>query len=226
MHFLRPRLLVALLLSSTFLLSATPLAAADGAPASDEEIRRQAQEVERLRQELQRAQSDLKKLESENQRLRQDKAKPVPKVATSPAEPVKPVAAINTLPPLEPGHVVGVNELVGQFTAEPEAAGARYAKQVLRVTGTVAGFDPGLLTRGYGVRLESPEKAVTVICHFRLPDRYAAVYTKRSGQELVARIGERTEVPLLAVGEAVTIEGRCKGLKKGELTFSGCAVMH
>jgi hypothetical protein len=203
----------------------TPLPAAEGAPASDAEIQRQAQEVERLQQELQRAQSELRKLESENQRLRQEKTQPAPAAATAPGEPVKPVPAVATLPPLEAGQVLEVGDLVRQFATEPEAAGQRYAKQVLRVKGTVAGFDPGLLTRGYGVRLESPDKTVTVICHFKLPDRYTAVYTKRGGQELVGRIGERTEVPFFTVDETVIIEGTCKGFKKRELSFSGCQLM-
>jgi hypothetical protein len=51
------------------------------------------------------------------------------------------------------------------------------------------------------------------------------VYTERGGQALVGRIGERTEVPLLHADDLVTIQGTCKGLKKGELTFSGCRVM-
>jgi len=227
MHLLRPRLLVTVALLTGFLLQPTTLPAADGDTARDDELRRKAQEVEKLQEELNRAQSDLKQLEAENQRLRTEKPAASPAATTPPAEPQKPTPVVATLPPFEPGQVIEVNELVGQFAAEPEAARQRYAKKLFSVTGTVAGFDPKLLTRGYDVRLDSPEKpsSITVICQFRLPDRYTAVYTKRSGQALTARVGERTEVPLLEVGDAVTIKGTCKGLKKGELTFSGCRVM-
>jgi hypothetical protein len=223
---LRPdRLVVVLLLSTIFLWSVAGLTAADSPPASEEEIRRQAQEVERLQKELQRAQSDLQKLESENQRLRQEKTNPPSKAAPTSAEPAKPVAAIATLPPLEPGQIIEVSALVAQFLAEPEAAGRRYTKKEFRVQGTVAGFDPWLLTRNYTVRLDSPERRVVVTCQFHLPDRYTAVYTKHSGQTLVGKLDERTEAQLLQVGDPVTIEGKCKGLKKGELSFTGCQVV-
>jgi hypothetical protein len=217
---LRSRLFIALVLAAAVLRPMPALTAADGVPTSDEELRRQAQEVERLQKELQRAQSELKKAEAENQRLRQEKTQPAPTAA-----PAKPVPAVATLPPLEPEQVLEVSDLVRQFTAEPEAAGQRYTKQMLRVKGAVAGFDPDLVTRGYAVRLESPDKSVTVVCHFKLPDHYTAVYTKRKGQELVGRVGERTEVPFSAIGDLVTIEGKCKGLKKGEISFSGCELM-
>ena len=224
MHLRRPHLILFALLTG-FLLRPPALVAADGDTAREDELQRKAQEVEKLKQELNRAQSDLKKLEAENQRLRKGRSDATPATATPSAESKKPAPVAATLPPLEPGQVIEVSELAGQFAAEPEAARQRFAKKLFRVKGTVAGFDPTLLTRAYAVRLESPEKSITVICHFRLPDRYTAVYTKRSGQTLVARVGERTEVPLLEVGDAVSIVGTCKGLKKGELTFSGCEVL-
>ena len=225
MYLLRHRLPLALLLLTGFLLRPPGLVAADGDAAREDELRRKAQEVEKLKEELNRAQSDLKKLEAENQRLRKGKSDAALTTATPSAESKKPAPVVATLPPLEPGQVIEVSELVGQFSTEPEAAGQRYAKKVLRVKGTVAGFDTELVTRGYSVRLDSPARGVTVLCHFRVPDEYTAVYTKRSGQTLVARVGTGSELPLFQVGDAVTIEGTCKGLKKGELAFSGCRVM-
>ena len=224
MHARLPHLPLVVLLMG--LLPGLPaLVAADSDGAREAELRRKAQEIERLKEELDRAQADLKKLEAENQRLRKGKSDAAPATPRPSAESKKPAPVVATLPPIEPGQVIEVSELVGQFAAEPEAAHERYVKKVLRVRSTVAGFDASLLTRGYDVRLESAEKGITVICHFRLPDRYTAVYTKRSGQALAARVGERAEVPLLEVGDAVTIEGTCKGLKKGELAFTGCQVM-
>jgi len=214
MHLLRLRLLVALVLFTAFLVQRATLAAADGDAAREDELQRRAQEVEKLKQELNRAQSDLKKLGAENQRLRTEKPAPTPAATTPPAEPPKPVPFVATLPPLEAGQVVEVNELVGQFAAEPEAAGQRYAKKLFSVTGTVAGFDPKLVTRAYDVRLDSPEKSITVLCHFRLADRYTAVYTKRSGQALTGRVGERTAVPLLEVGDAVISKAPARGSRK------------
>ena len=224
MHPLRPRLLVTLLLLMSGLLETAALAA-DGDAAREAELRRKAQEVEKLKDEVRRAQSDLKKLEAENQRLRKEDPLATPPDAAPSTDSVKPVPAIATPPPLEAGQVVEIRELVGQFAAQPEAARQRYAKQRLSVKGTVTGFDCKLLTRRYDVRFESPERGIAVVCRFRLPDVYTAVYTKRSGQALAARVGERTEVPLLEVGDAVIVEGTCKGLKKGELTFSRCQVL-
>ena len=224
MNLGRPHLILVVLLTG-FLPGLPALLAAESDAAREAELRSKTQEVERLKEELDRAQADLKKLEAENQRLRKGKSDAAPATPRPSAESKKPAPVVATLPPIEPGQVIEVGELVGQFAAEPEAARERYAKKLFRVKGTVAGFDPELVTRGYYVRLESPERAITVLCHFRVPDEYTAVYMKRSGQTLVARVGKGSELQLFQVGDAVTIEGTCKGLKKGELSFSGCRVM-
>ena len=224
MHARLPHLALVVLLTG-LLPGLSALLAAESDAAREAEVRRKTQEIERLKEELDRAQADLKKLEAENQRLRTGKSDAAPATPRPSAESRKPAPVVATLPPLDAGQAIEVSELVGQFAAEPEAARERYAKKLFRVKGTVAGFDTGLVTRGYYVRLESPERAITVLCHFRVPDEYTAVYMKRSGQTLVARVGKGSELQLFQVGEGVVIEGTCKGLKKGELTFSRCEVL-
>ncbi len=219
---LRSRRLVAGALVAASVLLRTTLVAADNGTAGDEELRRKTQEVERLKEELNRAQSDLKKLEAENQQLRTNKPSAASVAGAAPAESRKELPAIATLPPLEPEQTIDVSELVAHFVAEPAAAGWRYAKKVFRVKGAVHALNADFATRGYSVRLESAEKSVVVLCRFRVPGDYVAVYTKRSGQVLVARLAKNTERQLLQVGDAVTIEGTCKGLKNGELIFTGC----
>ena len=225
MHPLRRRLLFALLAFTAFLLQPVTLVGADSDAAREAEVRRKTQEIERLQEELTRAQSDLKKLEAENQRLRKGESEAAPAPAVPPSESKKLAPVVAALPPLDAAQAIEVSELVAQFAAEPEAARERYANKEFRVKGTVAGFDTALVTRGYYVRLDSPGRVITVLCHFRVPDEYTAVYMKRSGQTLVARVGKGLELQLFRVGDGVVIEGTCKGLKKGELTFSGCRVM-
>ncbi len=225
MILFRSRCLAAAALLAASVLLRTTLVAADNSATRDEELRRKSEEVERLKEELNRAQSDLKKLEAENQQLRTNQPSAAPAAGAAPTESRTEIPSVATLPPLAPDQAIDASELVAHFAAEPEAAGQRYAKKVFRLKGTVQGFNTELVTRGYSVRVESPDKSVTVLCHFRVPGEYAAVYTKRSGQVLVARLGKDTERQLLQVGDAVTIEGTCTGLKKGELTFSGCQMV-
>jgi len=203
------------------------LRAADGAADPEMELRRKAEEVEKLKEELNRAQSDLKKLEVENQRLRTEKTN-APPASTPPATtvaPAKPVPAVATLPPLESGAVVDAADLTEHFRADPAKAGERYRKKTFRVKGEVTRFGAKILVRYYEVILQTPEKSATVVCTFNYLDRYRAVYTKDSGEVLVGVVGERTEIPLLKVGDRVEIEGTCEGLDGRKIAFHRCRVV-
>ena len=202
--------------------AARPLAAAADDRDKDTELRRKTEEVERLKEALSRAQSDLKKTQQDNERLRKEQAK-APAAAPAPA-PRKAVTPMATLPPVRPGDVVEADDLIGHFQANPAAAAQRYQKKVLRVKGQVARFSVKVMTRNYDVVFESGEKGVIPVFNFNYIDKWATVYTKQSGRTLVGRTSGRTETTLMELGESVVIQGKCGGLKDGEIVFSHCEV--
>ncbi len=216
-----PRIGLALLLLLVAILpGATRLLAGDATAPADDELGRKTQEVQRLKEALDRAQSDLKRLQEENQRLRQEKP-----AATNAPPPGPAVAALRDLPPLQEGDLVSAPDLVTHFQADPAAATQRYSKKMLRVSGTVRAFSVGVLQRSYEVRLESPEKSVLLTCRFNYLDQYRSVITQQKGRVLVGRIDDRSVRTLLRLGDTVVIQGRCGGLKDGEITLGGCQVM-
>lgn len=212
----------ALLSLSLSLAWPLPARAAEASQGKDDELRRKTEEVERLKQELQRAQEQLKQLKADNERLQKEQARP-PRPA--PAAPAKPLTPIATLPPLNAGQLVDLDELAGHYRADPAAAGARYGKKTFRVKGAITRFDPALGFRNYDVLLASPDALMPVACNFRYADRFTAVYTKQKGQVLAARAGSQAEHKLMQVGDVVTVQGRCHGLKDGQIVLTGCELV-
>jgi hypothetical protein len=145
-----------------------------------------------------------------------------PTPGTPPAKPLTPIA---TLPQLNAGQLVDLDELVGHFRADPAAAGAHYGKKTFRVKGVVARFDPALMLRNYDVILASPDALLGVVCNFRYPDHFTSVHTKQKGRLLVARAGSKTEHKLLEVGDTAIIQGKCHGLKDGQIILTGCELV-
>lgn len=210
-----------LALTLSLLTTTLPLAAL--AADQDTELQRKQAEVERLKQDLDKAQGDLKKLQKENERLRKEKtpASATAKPTDPPAPPVKPLA---TLPPLGSDELVDLADLVGHFRATPEAATQRYGKQMIRLRGEVARFDSKSFRRAYDVLLVSPDPALGVVCSFNYAadSNTSAVYTTKRGSELVRSTTRGGVLPLLAIGDKVTIRGRCKGMAEGEIVLTGC----
>lgn len=184
------------------------------------ELRRKAEEVERLKNELSRAQTELKQLKQDNERLRTERAQMVP--APAPAKPSKPLVEV---PPVKRDDVVDVRDLVLYYKTDPAAADARFKKKTFRITGTVERFNAKMFLRKYDVVLESPEKAIKVTGSFDYADNFNAVFTKERGQSLVALVGPNGEMNLMKVNDAVTLRGTCQGLSGPYVDFSGCEVI-
>ena len=204
----------------------SPARADDDAAGTD--LKRKSEEVENLKRDLEQKQRELEQLRKENERLRRDrKARPaaLPAAPARPATPAPPVTPIETLPPLARTDVVELHNLVGHFTANPNAAAARYTKKAFRVKGEISRVDTKLVIRNYELLREAPDNPTLVICTFHYEDRYAAVYTKQHGELLVGRTAGGTEIPLHRIGDAVVIQGTCKGLGNGEIAFTGCQLV-
>lgn len=183
---------------------------------------RQAQEErQRQEQEQQKTQHELEGLRRENERLRQEQHRPERAASVpAPAVELRPTTAVQDAPPLTEGTVVPAEELVAHFVTEPEPARTRYADRTFRVRGEVDRFDRAMVTRAFSVMLRSPDRATSVKFAFNYVDQYRTVFTAQDGRLLVARDEKGRETTLFTVGEPVTFEGRCQGLKGGTIAFS------
>jgi hypothetical protein len=193
------------------------------------EARRQKEaEVKKLKEDLARAEAEAAKLNQAEDRPRNATTPP----ATAPVKssdsstprgntpvPAKPTGDQS---PLKRDEIVDAAELVQQFKTDSTAAEAWYQKKTFRVKGVIQRFEAKLLRRQYEVILESPEKFMRVILRFDYPDDYKSVYTIQNGQKLVARPAENKEVTLMTVGDAIVVQGRCKGLRDAEIVLTGC----
>ncbi len=222
--------LILVAVATALVLAPARLAAADDSAA---ELKRKQEEVERLKRELDKAQSDVKRLQKENQRLRKDEAATPPAAAqpgaaktpaAAPAAAVPPAKPIATLPPLGPDEMVELADLIGHYRTNPEAAAQRYHKKTFRIRGEVSRFDVKTFRRSYDVFLVSPDPAVRLVCEFNYAadNNTSSVYTAKRGSELVRSMTRGTTFPILAIGDQVTIRGKCTGLEHGELVLSGC----
>src|SRR5439155_5073245 len=140
-----------------------------------------------------------------------------------PAEPV--VARVSpplaSLPPLKAGEAVEAMDLANYYRADAAAADQRYRRQRFLIRGEVAGFDKPLFRRDYKLILKTADRDVRVVCEVFPPEKYRAVYTVKLGSELVGLMAGETRVPIAKVGETVTVEGQCKGLRDAVVVISG-----
>jgi hypothetical protein len=219
----------------------------------DQELKRKADEVEKLKQELARRERELGQLKQEGEKLRRDTAQRLSKEAeertrqdtelqrlkeenerlareVKPATPIpepavaKPSRSIEQLPEVKDGDVMDARDLVLYYQTDAAGADRRFRKKTFQIKGVVDKFEPRMFVRLYDVLLQSPEKSVGVVCKFSYADRWNAVYTKDRGRLLVAK-DKRSEDRLLEVGDSVTIRARCEGLKGSDLVFSHCELV-
>jgi hypothetical protein len=196
------------------------------------EARRQKEaEVQKLKKDLARAEAEAAKLNQVEVQPKHAATQPAAAPATSSDSttprgktplPAKPASGLS---PLNSDEIVEAAELVQQFKTDSAAADAWYQKKAFRVKGVIQRFEAKMLRREYDVVLESPEKFVRVILRFDYPEHYRSVYTIQNGQQLVGRPAENQVITLLTVGDAVVVQGRCKGLRDAEIVFTGCKVV-
>ena len=187
----------------------------------DHELKRKADEVEKLRQELARREAELRKLKDENERVARE---PNPAAPTASRVVEKSSTPIEPLPAIKAGDTLDTKEIVLHYKTDSAAADHRYRKKTFQIKGVVERFEPKRFVRLYDVLLESPEKSVGLVCKFSYADRWKAVYTKEHGRLLVAREGQ-SEIRLLKAGDTVIVRARCEGLKGSDLEFSRCELV-
>jgi hypothetical protein len=198
---------------------ATPLPDLFG--EEEKEIQKKQAEVDRLKQELDRAQSELEKVRKENERLK--KTRPALVRPTAPEKPtVTVLPALSSLPPLAEGEVLESATLASYFQQDPAGAESRFLKKKLRVKGLISRFHVNPIGRSYVIALVTPDQTPEVSCRFDHQEGWKAVYTKREGRVLVAKLGEKNELLLGELGSPLIVEGVCAGVKEDSLVLKNC----
>ncbi len=192
------------------------------------EARKQKEgEIQKLKQDLARAEAEAARLRQDDEpskgALRPPSEKPskAPRARTAEAA-FEPVAE---LPALNPDDTLDATELVQQFKNDPAGADRRYQGKTLRVQGVIERFEPKLFLRKYEVLLESPERFLRVVATFDYPDDYRTVYTTQRGQTLVGKPAENKVAILMRAGQTVVLQGKCKGGRDADISFTGCRLI-
>ena len=105
------------------------------------------------------------------------------------------------------------------------AAQERYGKRAFLLRGQIVRFSHGVVTRDYEILLDSGGAAITVVCRFGYPEQFRSVFTTDRGARLVATMDKGGRTELAALGQTLTIKGRCRGLKGTDVLLSGCEVV-
>jgi len=183
------------------------------------------EEIQKLKQDLARAEAEAARLKPDDGRPDTGKESKKPGDSTplhSAGSSGRPVAE---LPPLKPDDIVDVLELVEQFKSDPPGAERRYRKKTFRVQGVIERFESRLFVRKYDVILESQDRFFRVVAAFDYPNDYMAIYSKQGGKTLVGKPAENKEITLMQAGQAVILQGTCRGARDTQIVFTGCAVV-
>ena len=169
---------------------------------------------------------DLEKARAENSRLKGEIGAP-PKSFSTPVLPpqveqslqkLPPTRPLAELPPLIKGEVVLASDLLHHYAMDPAAADQRYRKKSFKLQGIVTDLDKPLLMSPYRVIFRVPASPLKIICDVRSPEQFKKVYVSADRERVVGETysGRAT---LARVGEEITVQGRCAGLKDGVVSF-------
>jgi hypothetical protein len=188
------------------------------------------EELERKEAELAKLKGEVVKTHEQNVKLQQQHEADVAKIASTPA-PTAPVPPAHvsppmaSLPPLNPGEAVNAMDLAGHYKAEPTAADARYKKKSFVIRGEILGFDKPMLRSDYKILLNSGNREMDVVCEMLTPEQYSAVFTTKNGSEMVGTLADTSRVTLAKRGQAVSIIGKCKGVKGNTVIITDCHLL-
>lgn len=204
-----------------------------------QELENKEAQLEKLKKELGLSQAEKKQLADEQLRLKaeaeqskkaQQKAEAEAAASKAAAAKAAPVIehntpAINTLPSLQKGEVVDAMDLMNHYRADAAAARQRYEGQTIRVQGEVVGFEKPMFIRPYVIYLKTTERALKVACTVYPPDKYASLFTAKSGEEMVGSTSAGERVTLARAGQQVLIDGHCAGFSGQTLKLTSCALV-
>lgn len=121
------------------------------------------------------------------------------------------------LPAIDATAVLNVSEVIQHFAQNPPAATEFYDGRKLKLHGVITAFDKPALRRDFEIVFRTA--AGQLVCRIAPPERFTAVFTTRSGAVLTGRTERGTEIELLKIGDAVSMEGTGQGIKDGSIRF-------
>ena len=183
------------------------------------ELERKAARADKLAADLEKAQAEISLLKGEIAAPPKSFAAPVlpPQVEQS-LQKLPPTRPLTELPPLTKGEVVIASDLLHHYAMDPAAADQRYKKKNFKLQGIVTDLDKPLLMSPYRVIFRVPASPLKLICDVRSPEQFKKVYVSADRERVVGETysGRAT---LAKVGEEITLQGRCAGLKDGVVIF-------
>jgi regulator of replication initiation timing len=203
-----------------------------------QELENKEAQLEKLKMELGKAHAEREQLVGEQQhlkaeaeQLKQAKTKAEAKAAAvSAAAKVEPIIPHNTppmdsLPAFQKGQVVDAMDLMNHYRANAVMAKQRYERHPIRVEGEIMGFEKPMFVRPYVIRLKTTERAWNVLCRVEAPEVYSAVFTVKSGEQIVGSTSAGARTTLASVGQKIVVEGRCTGLNGQAITLTSCMLV-
>jgi len=183
------------------------------------------EELERKEAELKRLKGDLSKARTQTAPIEKPREDGTAKITGAP--PAGPAAKpagqpVASLPPLNAGETVEAMDLADHYRADAAAADQRYRKRKLTLRGEVARFEKPMFRRDYKLIFKTADREVSVVCDIIPPEAFRAVFTIKNGSELVGLMPGDARVPIARIGDTVTVEGNCKGLRDSVVLLSGC----
>jgi len=201
-------------------------------------LERKEKELEAMKGTVARVQQEKEQMETERQRLKQEAEKSqkawleAEKRATalaSGAANEKVIAhetpPLSGLAPLKKGEEVDAMDLMNHYRADAASAKARYETQRIRVRGKVTGFEKAAFIRPYEILLQTTEREWKIICRVDPPEKMAAVFPAKHGEELMGSTSSGSRMTLAKVGQTVVVEGRSKGLKDQNVLLTGATLI-
>jgi hypothetical protein len=182
------------------------------------ELERKAAETDRLAGELEKAREEISRLKGEVAARPKAVYQPVlPPQVEQAIQKLPPTRPMTELPALQKGEIVQVSDLLNHYAADSAAADLRYRKKNFKLRGIVTDVDKPMLVSSYKIYFRIPGNPLKMVCDVRSPEYFQKVYVKDREQVM----GETRNgiVKLVAIGQAVTLNGHCAGLKDGAIIF-------
>ena len=181
-------------------------------------------EIERLKKQLQQANSEIQQLNSQNQKLQTTTTTLKTQIASAPPAAVRPQPAPLTA---TPGTTAPIDsqDLFWYFHNDPQQANQYLTDKEVRVTGKIVSFEGPVLSRVFGIMLESGDPNLRVVCRFVTPRIYAVVLFHRKTGAIVGRTSSGAEDTLLNMGDVITVEGKCRGNDDGDVAVNSCRLI-
>lgn len=182
------------------------------------ELEKKAAQADKLAAELEKARAEISRLKGEAAAAPKTVVvSPLPPQVEQSIQKLPPTRPLTGLPALGKGETVAVSDLLHHYAMDPAAADQRYKKKNFKLTGIVTDLDKSLLTSPYRVIFRVPGSALKLICDVQSPDEFKKVYVSSDRERIIGETYS-TRATLAKVGEEITLQGHCSGLKDGVVT--------